>query len=63
VEIKKKEIGQKLENWQQEMSMENLAVFMIAECHLLWEDILGDPWGTTDKRREIPIKNEKSRQT
>lgn len=36
---------------------------MIDECHLLWGDILGYAWGRTDKRIEIPIKNERERQT
>ena len=36
---------------------------MIDECHLLWGDILSYTWGRTDKRIEIPIKNEKERQT
>ena len=38
-------------------------VFMIDECHLLWGDILGYTWGRTDERIEIPIKNQKERQT
>ncbi len=36
---------------------------MIYECHLLWGDILSYAWGPTDKRIEIPIKNQKQRQT
>ena len=36
---------------------------MIDECHLLWGDLLGYVWGRTDKRIEVPIKNEKERQT
>ncbi len=38
-------------------------VIMIDECHLLWGDILGYAWGRTDERIEIPIKNERERQT
>jgi transposase len=63
VEEKKKEIVEKLENWKEEIESGELVVFMIDECHLLWGDILGYVWGRTDKRIEIPIKNEKSRQT
>ena len=33
------------------------------ECHLLWGDLLSYAWGRTDKRIEVPIKNEKERQT
>lgn len=36
---------------------------MIDECHLLWGDLLGYAWGRTDMRLEIPLKNEKTRQT
>ena len=37
---------------------------MIDECHLLlWGDLLGYVWGRTDIRVEIPIKNQKNRQT
>ncbi len=40
-----------------------IAVFMIDECHWLWGDILSYCWGRKDKIREIPIKNQKERQT
>ncbi len=49
--------------WQPEIEAGNLTVFMIDECHLLWGDILGYGWGRTDERIDIPIKNEKERQT
>ncbi len=49
--------------WQPEIEAEKLTVFMIDECHLLWGDLLSYTWGRTDKRIEIPIKNEKERQT
>lgn len=52
-----------LGKWQPEIQAINLTVFMIDECHLLWGDILGYAWRTTDERIEIPIKNEKERQT
>ena len=63
VSSKKKEIEKKLEKWQPEIEAGNLSVFMIDECHLLWGDLLGYVWGRTDKRIEVPIKNEKERQT
>lgn len=63
VEAKKKEIEILLEKWQPEIETGNLAVFMIDECHLLWGDILGYVWGRTNMRIEIPVKNEKMRQT
>jgi transposase len=63
VQAKKKEIENKLKEWEPEIKAGNLAVFMIDECHLLWGDLLGYVWVRTDCRGEIPIKNEKNRQT
>ena len=40
-----------------------LAVFMVDECHLLWGDLLSYAWGRKDKQIEIPIKNEREKQT
>ncbi len=40
-----------------------MIVFFIDECHLLWGDVCGYVWGKTDIRIEIPILNEKERQT
>ena len=42
---------------------EKLALFMVDECHLLWGDLLSYTWGRKDKRIEIPLKNERERQT
>jgi putative transposase len=63
VKAKKKAIEDKLGKWKPDIEAENLAVFMVGECHLLWGDLLGYVWGRTDKRIEVPIKNEKERQT
>lgn len=38
-------------------------MFMEDECHLLWGDTLGYVWGKRNERIEVPIKNEKERQT
>jgi hypothetical protein len=38
-------------------------VLFVDECHLLWGDVCGYVWGKTDSRIEIPIKNDKQRQT
>lgn len=38
-------------------------VFFEDECHLLWGDLCGYVWGKTDKRIEVPITNERSKQT
>ena len=40
-----------------------MAVLFIDECHLLNGDICGYVWGQTNIRIEVPIKNEKNRQT
>jgi transposase len=45
------------------MEAGKLAVFMIDECHLVWGDLLGYAWGKSGERIEVPIKNEKQRQT
>ncbi|NER36948.1 MAG: hypothetical protein F6J93_23755 [Oscillatoria sp. SIO1A7] len=36
---------------------------MIDECHLVWGDACGYVWGNTKKRIEIPMTNERERQT
>lgn len=38
-------------------------VVFVDECHLLWGDTLGYVWGPRGKRVEIPILNERERQT
>ena len=63
VEAKKEEIENKLEKWHSDIKAGKLAVFMIDECHLLWGDLLGYAWGRTDKRLQVPIKNQKDKQT
>lgn len=63
VQEKKEEIEKKLGSWKEEIEAGKLMVFLIDECHLLWGDILGYVWGRTDRRIEIPLKNQKERQT
>jgi transposase len=38
-------------------------VLFVDECHLLWGDPLGYVWGPRGERVEIPILNERERQT
>jgi transposase len=38
-------------------------IFFADECHLLWGDMCGYVWGKKQERIEIPITNEKERQT
>ena len=40
-----------------------LVVFFEDECHLLWGDICGYIWGKTKERIEVPVINERQRQT
>ncbi len=36
---------------------------MIDECHLLWGDVCGYVWGKRNKRIEVPMTNQRERQT
>jgi transposase len=60
---KKKEIRQFLEEHREDIEAEKLKILLVDECHLIWGDICGYVWGKTNSRIEIPIKNEKQRQT
>jgi transposase len=40
-----------------------LVVLFEDECHLLWGDLCGYVWGKTNERIEIPITNERLKQT
>lgn len=33
------------------------------ECHLLWGDTLGYVWGKRNKKIDVPVLNERERQT
>merc|ERR1712117_281635 len=63
VALKKKKIDKFLESNRNKIESEELLVFFLDECHLIWRDICGYVWGKTDMRIEIPIKNEKEKQT
>jgi transposase len=38
-------------------------IFFVDECHVLWGDALGYVWGPVGERIELPITNERVRQT
>jgi hypothetical protein len=38
-------------------------VLFLDECHLRWGDVCGYGWGRSDMRVEIPMANERRRQT
>lgn len=48
---------------RQEIACGELVVLFEDECHLLWGDLCGYVWGKTDERIEVPIVNERSKQT
>lgn len=60
---KKREIMAWLDAHQREIISGEMVVFFEDECHLLWGDICGYVWGNTKERIEVPIINEKQRQT
>ena len=64
-EVKKRrqEIRDLLEKHEEDIKAGRLVVYMIDECHLVWGDACGYVWGNTKKRIEIPITNERERQT
>jgi transposase len=63
--VKKKriEINEFLAKHKAEIELGEMVVVFIDECHLLGGDVCGYVWGQTNSRMEIPIKNEKDRQT
>lgn len=63
--VKKKriEINEFLARHKTEIELGEMVVVFIDECHLLGGDVCGYVWGQTNSRMEIPIKNEKDRQT
>ena len=63
VKKKRGEINIFLAKHKAEIELGEMAVLFIDECHLLNGDICGYVWGETNVRIEIPIKNEKNRQT
>ena len=60
---KRQEICEFLTQNQAEIEAGQMVVFFVDECHLLWGDVCGYVWGKTNIRIEIPITNEKERQT
>ena len=52
-----------LEAHRQEIELGKLVVLFQDECHLLWGDICGYVWGKKNERVEVPMVNEKERQT
>jgi hypothetical protein len=63
VEAKKIEIEKVLEENREEIEAGRLVVYMIDECHLLWGNVCGYVWEKTAIRVEVPMTNQRERQT
>lgn len=63
VEARRREIQLLLEKHHEDIEAGRLVVYMVDECHLLWGDVCGYVWGKTNIRIEIPMTNERERQT
>lgn len=48
---------------QAEIVSGELVVLFADECHLLWGDICGYVWGKTSERIQVPVLNERQKQT
>lgn len=52
-----------MERHRAEITAGELVVFFQDECHLLWGDLCGYTWGKRSERIEVPMTNERQRQT
>jgi len=52
-----------LERYRDEIEAGQLRVLFLDECHLMSGDLQGYVWGRTGERVEVPIVNERDRQT
>ena len=60
---KNREIAELLEKHRGEIEAGSLVVYIIDECHLLWNDICGYLWNSIKDPLKIPILNPKEKQT
>jgi len=63
VKEKNKEIGDLLEKNREEIESGSLVVYIIDECHLLYQDICGQQWNFIKNPIKVPIRDYKERQT
>ena len=63
IKERNEEIEKILSSHKIEIETGMLVVYAIDECHLMGGDIIGEIWGLSKKRVEIPIKNYRDRQT
>jgi putative transposase len=60
---KQEGIKNTLEDYHDAIESGEVVAFMMDECHLLWGDVCGYVWGRTNEKIQVPVKNEKERQT
>ena len=60
---KKKEIETLLASHREELETGKLRALLIDECHLMWGDLNGYVWGTSDQEVSVPVVNEREKQT
>ncbi|MEM9680525.1 MAG: IS630 family transposase [Bacteroidota bacterium] len=53
----------KLAKRREQIESEELLVLYQDECHFCWGDVLGYVWGKRGQRTQVPVSNEKIRQT
>jgi transposase len=52
-----------LSSYESEIAAGTVVVLYLDQCHLIWDDARGYIWGPSDQRLEIPIVNQRERQT
>jgi len=60
---KNREIAQLLESYRSQIESREIVVYIIDECHLLWNDLVSYLWNFIKNPQKIPILNPKERQT
>ena len=60
---KRQEIKKKFQDNEEDIKSGRLVVLLEDECHLVWKDALGYVWGHKGERVQVPITNERERQT
>jgi transposase len=60
---KNKEIAHLLEENRAQIEARQLIVYIIDECHLIWNDLCGYLWNLIREPQKIPILNPRERQT
>jgi len=63
VKKKHQEICEIFEEHARAIEARKLVVYLIDECHLLWGDVCGYLWGRRNERIEIPLVNQREKQT